>query len=188
MKRFFLRLATGFALSLTIATGAAALVQPAAVNENSRVEWSQVISDPFDGQIVYDKNFSDRFACVSSWAKSGIRVTYFEYWQELVGYTTVWRSRTVTRYGKNRYESYPTREPIYQKRSRQKTPDKIMLSINGQVYNYEGGAVSPDLATALTNAPKVNVPIRLVWADGSTADSVIGTRTVEAWKTIFQTQ
>lgn len=186
MNRLFLSLGMGLFLSLAAASSAIAAAEPTSIDQDSRVDWSKVISDPFDGQIVYDKNFGDDFAFVSSWARSGIRLTYFKFWKEIVGYNTVWRTRTVTVNGKDRQESYPSREPIYEKRSRRRSPDKIMLAINGQVYNYDGGPVAPELATVLASAPSGNVRIRMVWADGSTSDSVIGAGTVAAWKSIFQ--
>lgn len=165
-----------------------AKVQPSPVNQDSSVSWSKVTDDPFEGKIVYDKDF-DGFgsaAIVSSWSKQGIRLSYF--WQEkkVDYYRQVQKTRTVKRNNRNEEETYWESEPVYKTVSHSKNPESIMLSINGQVYTYEGGVISEELASVLANAPAKNVKIRISWSDGSTTDSTIGSGTVKAWKQIYQ--
>lgn len=186
MNRVLLKLSLGLFLAIACASVARADVQPAAVDQYAKVDWSKVVADPFDGTIVYDKNFSDEYAYVSSWSRSGIRFTYTRYWKEQTGYKTVWRTRQVTINGKKRDETYPEQDPVYETRSRSQAPEKILLAINGQVYPYEGGNVSPELASALANAPVANVRVRLQFANGQTKDTEIGKATVTAWKSIFR--
>ncbi len=179
----------GLGLGLAISTAMDAIaVAPAPVSPNSKVAWSQVINDRFDGTLVYDKNFDGggTFVFVSSWSPQGIRATFTEYRSEVVDYKTVWRSKWVTENGKRREVKYRDREPIYRKYQTERSPQAIKFAINNQVYTYEQGAVSAELAAALANAPSENMTIRLVWADGATTDTEIGKGTVAAWKTVFK--
>ncbi|MDX2239353.1 MAG: hypothetical protein NW224_01605 [Leptolyngbyaceae cyanobacterium bins.302] len=173
---------------VTLGIGAAAHAVPPVVVSQSRVEWSRVINDPFDGAVVYDKNFDPggSFEFISRWSPQEIQATYRTFYSEWVGYRTVWRSRTVKSYGKYRSFSYPDQEPVYRRFSQEKTPSAIKFAINGQVLTYEQGAVSPELAAALASAPDENMTIRLLWEDGGATDMVIGRGTVAAWKTIFR--
>ena len=186
-KRLFgLGLSVGLALSLGSSAGA---VQPAPIEGNADVQWSKVVSDPFDGTVVYDKNFnpSDHgYVFVTSWSKGGIRATYTWYESAIDGYRTVWRSRWVHRKGKKVEEQYPEQEPIYRYTRFDDTPKAILVAVNSQVYTYEDGAVSSELAAALMSAPPGNMRIRLVWEKGKTKDIEIGKGTVEAWKTVFR--
>ncbi|PSB25654.1 hypothetical protein [Stenomitos frigidus] len=186
-QQFFgLGLSAGLALSLCSTAGA---VQPAPVEGNANVQWSKVISDPFDGTVVYDKNFSPSdhgYVFVTSWSKGGIRATYTWYESAIDGYRTVWRSRWVHRKGKKVEEQYPEQEPVYRYTRFDDTPKAIMFAVNGQLYTYEDGAIAPELVTALANAPAGNMRIRLVWNNGKTKDIEIGKGTVEAWKTVFR--
>lgn len=162
-------------------------VQPAPVGPNARIEWSRVVENPFDGKIVYDKHFTNDFAFVTSWSQSGIRATYTQYRSELVGYRTIWRTATYhDRYGRRCYRRYAEDEPIYRRYTIDSSPSALQLAINGQVFTYEGGAVSPELAAALASAPPTNMPIRIIWRDGRTQDMEIGRGTVNAWKIIYQ--
>ncbi|MDX2096825.1 MAG: hypothetical protein SFW36_03545 [Leptolyngbyaceae cyanobacterium bins.59] len=186
MYKSLLRLGLGLTFTLLMVPKGFA-VQPAPINQDASVSWSSVINDPFDGRVVYDKNFGDGFAFVSSWSMQGIRATYTTYWSTVVGYRTVWRTRTVSDgHNKRREVNYPVQEPIYESRSRKESPQAILFAISGQVYTYEGGSVTPELATALSNAPRGNMRIRLRWADGRTTDLEIGAGTVESWKSIFR--
>lgn len=166
-----------------------AKVQPSPVNQDSSVPWSKITDDPFEGKIVYDKDF-DGFggshAVVSSWSSQAIRITYF--WQEkkVDYYKQVKRTRTVQRNNRNEEEVYWETEPVYKTDWLNKNPETIIFSLNGKIYNYEGGKISDELATALANAPNGNMKIRLVWSDGSTTDTTIGSGTVKAFKTIYQ--
>jgi hypothetical protein len=95
---------------------AASAVQPAPISSGDKVEWSKVVENPFDGKIVYDKNFNDEFVFVSSWSTNGIRATYTQLKSELVGYETVWHTRTYhDRKGRRVFERYPHQEPIYRR-------------------------------------------------------------------------
>ncbi len=167
----------GLGLSFMISMVSPALaVQPASVGVNDRVAWSKVVDNPFDGKVVYDRNYQGDSIFVSSWAKSGIRATYIQVNSVLVGYQPYYR----------RGLFFPAEEPIYQQSLVDSVPDSINLAINGKVYTYTDGAVSPELSAALVSAPAQNVKVRLVWKDGRTKDTEIGKGTVEAWKTIFQ--
>lgn len=187
MKKQLLSL--GFSLGFILsATSTAFAVQPAPINDNDKVQWSRVVESPFDGQIVYDKNFNDDLVFVSSWAKNGIRATYTRIESRLIGYRPVWRTRTVHRKHRKYEERYQEQEPIYQKYRTDRFIQSLQFAINGQVYTYEEGPVPPELAAALASAPSKNMIIRLVWRDGSTKEMEIGKGTVESWKTIFSSE
>jgi hypothetical protein len=176
-------------VGLTLSGGAIAqAVAPVVISQNFNVEWSKVINDPFDGLVVFDKNFDagGSFEFISRWSPQGIQATYRLFSSEIVGYRTVWKSERIKGSG-NQYRtySYPEREPIYRRFSRDRTPVAIKFAINNKVYTYETGAVAPDLAAALATAPENNMIIRLMWDDGGSTDMVIGRGTVAAWKTIF---
>lgn len=189
MKRQLLGLGLSVGLAFS-AIPAAVAVQPAPVQLNSKVQWSKVVDDPFDGTVVYDRHYTNDFAFVSSWSQQGIRATYTEFNSELVGYRTTWDTPSLC-YGYGRrcryrwFEPDPIREPIYRRWSTDRTPESILFAIHGQRYTYEAGPVSPELAAALASAPAGNMRIRLVWSDGGTTDVEIGKGTVAAWKTLF---
>jgi hypothetical protein len=46
-------------------TPSAFAVLPASVNQDADVAWSNVVDNPFDGKLVYDKHFTDNFAFVT---------------------------------------------------------------------------------------------------------------------------
>lgn len=187
MKKQTVSIILGIGLSIAMASVGEA-VPSLEMTSSKQVDWSRVINDPFDGKVVYDKHFDPggSFNFVSRWSPQGIQATYTQYFSEVVGYRTVWRTKWITdRHKKRREISYPENEPVYRRYGRDRSPQAIKLAINGQVYTYENGAISPELATALVNAPAGNVRIRLVWEDGSTTDMEIGRGTVEAWKTVF---
>lgn len=168
----------GLGLSFIVGTASPTLaVQPASISANDNVAWSKVVENPFDGRVVYDRNYQGDYVLVSSWAKSGIRATYTQVNSVLLGYD---------RYSRHNFSLFPYEEPIYQQAFSDSVPDSIDLAINGKVYTYTNGAVSPDLAAALISAPAEKVKIRLVWKDGRTKDTEIGKGTVQAWKTIFR--
>jgi len=187
MRRIAVRFGLGVSLVLTLGTSALA-VSPASIDQNAHVEWSTAIDNPFDGTIVYDKNFGEGFAYVSSWSKQGIRMTYTAYRSEVVGYRNVWRTRSVEEHGRQRYISYQDTEPIKQTYSRDRVPEKLMFAIRGKIYTYEQGEVPAELASALASAPPGNMLIRVVWQDDDTTDIEIGSGTVEAWKTVFRAE
>ena len=199
IRQKYLTLATSLGLlvgtPILIAPSAVA-VNPVSINQDSDVPWSSAIENPFDGKLVYDKHFSDNFAFVTSWSKQGIKATYTEYWSEVVGYRQVWKTRRV-RYQNNhrgKYrnydgyidERYPYQEPIYDRRSRSKSPKALLFAINGEIYTYTNGEVDQQLAEVLANAPEGTMTIRAVWDNDSTSDFPIGGGTVEAWKNVFK--
>lgn len=189
MRQQLLVLGLGFILS---SASPALAVKPASVRAGDNIAWSKVVENPFDGRIVYDRNYKDDFVFVSSWSRKGIGVTYTQIRSVLVGYN--YRPGFEYGYGYGYYPRYRRRgaglffsqpEPIYQRHLVENVPDSISLSINGKVYTYEAGPVSSELAAALVSAPLENVLIRLSWQDGTTRDTEIGKDTVRAWKTIF---
>ncbi|MBW4541780.1 MAG: hypothetical protein KME43_21930 [Myxacorys chilensis ATA2-1-KO14] len=200
MKKPLLSLGLGLVSSFVTSTAFA--VQSAPITENSKVKWSQVIEDPFDGTVVYDKHFAGDFTFVSSWSKQGIRTTYTQKKSILSGYETAWVDRWVPDYDckrkkerkdddckhKQRLESYPTQKPVYEAFYIDHIPRKILFAIAGKIYTYESGSVVPELASALSTAPNENMRIRLEWQNGRTTDMPIGQGTVRAWRTIFSSQ
>lgn len=182
----------------------AGAVLPVTVSPNSNTEWSRVIYDPFDGPIVYDRNYDTggSFAFVSSWSKQGIRATYTDCRTDIIGYDPAWRRPWGIGLGFGRGYGggygrhwggwggwggylFPASEPVYRRLCEQHSPRTIRFAINGQQYTYENGMVSPELAIALKSAPTQNLTVRLVWENGATTDVAIGKNTVAAWKTIF---
>lgn len=182
---FCLLLTTGFTLSSGLAANA---IAPVVISQNSNVEWSKAINDPFDGLVVFDKNFDagGSFEFISRWSPQGIQATYRNFFSEIIGYRTVWKSQRVKSGDKYRTYSYPEQEPIRKRFSRDRIPTAIKFAINGKVYTYAQGAVPPDLAAALVSAPDENMTIRLMWDDGGSTDMAIGRGTVQAWKTVFR--
>lgn len=166
----------------------AVAVQPVSITASDRVEWSKVITNPFDGQIVYDRHTKGDFVLVTSWARSGIRATYTQLRTELAGYQTIWRPAPF--YSRHRRwwlgGGYTEEQPIYVRYGVDSVPTSIQFAINGQTFTYQEGPVTPELAAALATAPDRNMLIRLVWQDGPTRDVEIGRGTVAAWKTIFK--
>ena len=186
MNKRFLSLMMTVGLTLSLETTAAA-VTPLDLSRLSNIEWSTVMTDPFDGRVVYDRNFDPGgdFEFVSRWSPQGIQATYRTVQSELVGYRTFWSARSIWQQGRRRYLSFPEQEPIYRRYAEERTPAAIKFAVNGTVLTYEQGSVSPELAIALATAPPGNMTIRLVWTDGSFTDMAIGRGTVAAWKTIF---
>ncbi|MBW4692404.1 MAG: hypothetical protein KME27_11630 [Lyngbya sp. HA4199-MV5] len=184
----------GLGLSFTVCTAMPALaVQPATVEAGDNVAWSKVIDNPFDGKIVYDRNYKSGFVFVSSWSKNGIGVTYNRIGSTLIGYDGGF-GRYGGGFGHYRrgfglgldFGLSSDVASVYRYYLTESVPDSISLAIGGKVYTYASGPVSPELATALATAPPGNIPIRLIWNDGKTKDTEIGKDTVKAWKTIFQ--
>lgn len=198
MNKPLLSLGFGLVLSLSV-TSTAFAVQSAPITENSKIEWSRVVEDPFDGTVMYDKHFANEFAFISSWSKQGIRATYTQKEFILTGYRTTWRTRWVPDYAckyennndckdKQKMESYSTQDPVYKVFYSDRIPRKILFAIADELYTYESGLVSPELASALSTAPAQNMRVRLEWQDEGTTDMEIGKGTVKAWKTVFKLQ
>ena len=177
------RMSIGLLFALTPSAFA---VTPASVSQDADVPWSSVVENPFDGKLVYDKHFTDNFAFVSSWSKQGIKATYTEYWSDVVGYRRSWKSRRVWRHDRYIDERYIDPEPIYEKRSRLRSPKALLFSVQGKIYTYTGGEVGDELSAALASLPAGSSTIRAVWSNDQTTDFPIGAGTVEAWKTIFK--
>jgi hypothetical protein len=191
MKRQLLGL--GLGLIVSSATPALA-VPPATVEAGDRVAWSKVVENPFDGKIVYDRNYKSGFVFVSSWSKNGIGVTYNRIGSKLIGYEAGFGYSGLGGFGLGHHRRgfgfglglFSDADPVYRYYITESVPDSISLAIAGKLYTYTGGPVSPELATALANAPPGNIALRLIWQDGRTKDTEIGKDTVKAWKTIFQ--
>ncbi|XGV97143.1 MAG: hypothetical protein ACAF41_31030 [Leptolyngbya sp. BL-A-14] len=182
----------GLAVSLMVSTASSALaVQPATVEASDNVAWSKVVENPFDGKVVYDRNYKSGFVFVSSWSKNGIGVTYNRVRSKIIGYDAGFG---YSGFGFGRHRDgfglglglSSGVEPVYRYYLSESVPDSISLAIGGKIYTYTSGPVSPELATALATAPPGNIAIRLIWNDGRTKDSEIGKDTVKAWRTIFQ--
>jgi len=171
--------------SFLISTVSPALaVPPATVDANDNVAWSKVIENPFDGRIVYDRNYKAGFVFVSSWSKSGIGVTYNRVGSRLIGYEGGFgHYRRGFGFG---FGLSSEAEPVYRYYITESVPDSISLAIASKIYTYTGGPVPLELATALANAPPGNIMIRLLWNDGRTKDTEIDKDTVKAWKSVFQ--
>lgn len=188
MKWQLLGLGLGFIVSIA---APALAVQPATVDAGDNVAWSKVVENPFDGKVVYDRNYKAGFVFVSSWSKSGIGVTYNRLGSRLIGYDAgfgysgfgLGHHRRGLGFGLGLFSGA---DPIYRYYMTESVPDSISLAIKSKIYTYTGGTVSPELATALANAPPGKIMIRLVWNDGKTKDTEIGKDTVKAWKTVFQ--
>ena len=191
-----LLLSLGFGLISSFVTSTAFAVESAPITENSKVAWSQIIRDPFDGIVVYDKHFTNELSFVSSWSKQGIRATYTQKRSILTGYRTTWVTHWVSDYygckhkssckHRRKLEHYPTQVPVYETFYTDFIPRRILFAIAGKIYTYESGSVSAELALALSTAPTTeNLRIRLELQDGKTTDVEIGKGTVKAWRTIF---
>ena len=124
----------------------------------------------------------------SSWSKNGIRVTYSQVRAAIIG-------DGAPRYHRRGFGLFDgfggfggffhDEPPVYQRFLSENVPDSPSLAINGKIYTYQQGPVSPELASALASAAPGNVKIRLLWQDGKTKDTEIGKETVRAWKAVF---
>ena len=199
-------LSLGMNLICTMFTAKAIALPPATVTEDSNVKWSEVVTDSFDGTLVYDKHYMDDFAFVSSWSRQGIRAAYIEKSRILTGYQTRQVERSVPHESCDRDDHHDhtkkrrkcvrwettkteiTQKPVYKDLRNTYVPKKILFAIAGKIYTYESGPVSPEIAAALSSAPDQNMRIRLEWDTDRTIDMEIGKGTVRAWKTIFRSQ
>jgi hypothetical protein len=170
-------------LTLTTTLPAQAVL-PTALGEGDRGPWSQIINDPFDGYIVYDKDFNPSSVFITTWSPKEIRATLTEKGAIIIGTRQVRRWRSVQRYHRYYDEYYYDTENITQ--DRLSTPVSLMFAIYGKVYTYTQGPVPADLAQALSNAPSGDMYIRAVWDNNTHTTMRIGSQTVAAWKTIFR--
>ena len=171
-------------------------VAPAPVSANDNVTWSKVVENPFDGKVIYDRNYKADFILVTSWSRNGIGVTYTQVRTAVIDYD--YGHRRGFRLGGfggfggfgrsgrfGGFGEFSNDEPVYQRFATENVPDSINLAISGKVYTYQNGPVSLELAAVLASAPPENVKIRLIWQDGRTKDTEIGKDTVRAWRTVF---
>ncbi|MBE9168470.1 hypothetical protein IQ238_13430 [Pleurocapsales cyanobacterium LEGE 06147] len=164
------------------------VVDSTALGTQMNVPWSQPVKivDPFEGDSVgiFDRhyfyrnflnNYNTRFEVVSLWQPDSIRLllTYGE------------RDCFLRNY------SFSLSTPITRcvTATNPQNVNELFIKVGEQVFRLSGKnstfKVSDELATALKNAPAENVGIRLVAEGGAEVDSVIGEKTVEAWKTIY---
>jgi hypothetical protein len=164
------------------------VVDSATLSTQMNVPWSQPVKivDPFEGSFVgiFDRhyfyrnflnNYNTRFEVVSLWQPNSIRLllTYGD------------RDCFLKNY------SFSLSTPITRcvTASNPQNVNELSLKIGEQVFRLRGKnntfEVNQELATALKNSPSENVSIRLVAEGGAEVDSVIGEKTVEAWKTIY---
>ena len=181
----WLALSIGFGLWLVNPSMGLA-VAPASIDQSSDVPWSSIVENPFDGKVVYDKHFTDNFAFVSSWSKQAIKVTYTEYWSEVVSYRRVWKNRRIRQGDRYINERYSEQEPVTEKRSRSRSPKALLFASQGKIYTYTDGVVDPELAAVLVSLPAETITVRAVWDNDQTTDFPIGAGTVELWKSIFK--
>ncbi|MDZ8134356.1 MAG: hypothetical protein RM049_03530 [Nostoc sp. DedQUE04] len=162
------------------------MVKSAGLSPDMDVPWSKAVRivDPFEGELVgvFDRNSLGGYLyrggstqVISLWTPSSIRVLVtVNSGQAMSSFYTAGRV-------------YP--RPDYLRFVTTKKVDKLLLKVREKVFQLDGStgtfAVSPELATALKNAPDENLDIRLVLEGGQTVDSEIGKGTVKAWRTIY---
>ncbi len=158
-------------------------------NPTGEIQWSKVMNDPIEGATVYDRN--DGIA--SSWSKVSIRFTYSYSYSVPDGYTTQTYQEQVyegqdeeTGNARYRTENRTRDVQLYRTEYSNDIPTALQFSIGGKDFTYTSGPVSPELATALANAPDRKLRLKMVWANGKTTKAVIGKNTVRTWKAIFQ--
>lgn len=140
------------------------------------IPWSVpvVIKDPFDGDYlaVLDRNYSDNIlngdksGVISNWSRNYIR-TYVYQENQTCGFFTC-SSRSTTAEAKT-----------------------LEIKVGDQVFRLKGEdgnfPVNSELATALRNAPLGEAVMRITLeGSGATIVNDIGSKTVQAWKTVYQ--
>jgi hypothetical protein len=188
MKINVLQPILSLALLLSFSHAAPSQAVEAFNKPSGQIQWSKVINDSGDGPIVYDRNDG----IYSSWSKAAIRFTQNYSYQVRDADTTETRLEK-TMIGKDSYGNPIYRDdyknvqvPHYHTQTDYYSPTVLQFSINGKDFTYTSGVVSPELATALVNAPDSNLRLKMVWENGKTSDATIGKGTVRAWKQIFQ--
>jgi hypothetical protein len=160
----------------------------ASPSENRSIPWSQVMTGEA-GPIVYDRHRiqpslltkfflpvigvlpnQEQSEILSSWSRSGIRVTRIEMVQVV---DEVGRGRRPAKF-------------VHREEARETSPLSIEVLIEGRSVCYESGPVSAELAAALARVNEGNVLMKLHWPDGSMTESRIGEGTVLGWKQIFR--
>jgi hypothetical protein len=143
--------------------------------------WSKVVSDPIDGLLVADRDDNAGIIKISTWSARAIRVTAIEAQKIPDGNALVKRFVSCSN-GKNR--EYMDIEPRLAPAIT--VPKELRFVINGTAYIYQGGAVSNDLAQALRNAPSGDMLVKVINPDDTAYTMRIGSKTVAAWRTIYQ--
>lgn len=166
---------------------AAGAVEPL-IQADRPMAWSQVMTDGA-GPIVYDRHRiqpslltkfflpvigvlpnQEQSEILSSWSRSGIRVTRIEMVQVV---DEVGRGKQPAKF-------------IHREEARETSPLSIEVLIEGRSVCYESGPVSAELAAELAQVSEGNVVMKLHWPDGSVTQSKIGEGTVLGWKQIFR--
>ena len=172
---------------LTAAAAALAVVDSAALGTDRNLPWSEPvqIDDPFEGSFV---GVFDRHSFHEQFLNTDARIEVQSLWsRDFIRVLSVVRDRDCLN------------QPIGIIGSRGCTEfndarniTELFIKIEDEVFQVSGQsntfAVSDELATALQNAPEMNISIRLVTDSGETIDSEIGEATVEAWKTVYLSQ
>lgn len=205
----------GFCLGLLLSLGSASAawaVEPledgvgvASSPESRSIVWSTVMADGA-GPIVYDRHrirpslltkvflsaigvfpSQDHSEILSSWSRSGIRVTRRSMVQ-VVDEVGDGRGPDRRRRGDSPGETLRPRPATftYREEVRVTSPLSIEVLIKGRSLRYESGPVSAELAAALAQAPEGSLSMRLLWPDGSVTESKIGEGTVLGWRSVFR--
>jgi hypothetical protein len=180
-------LKTGISIGFLCCIAAPSVALEPVVDADRPVVWSQVMADGA-GPIVYDRHrirpslfaqlllpaigvlpSQEQSEILSSWSRSGIRVTRIE------------RVQVVDEVRGKRPGSF-----TYREEARATSPLSIDLVVDGRVVRYESGPVSAELGVVLAGAIEGNVVMRLWWPDGAMTESRIGEGTVLGWKQIFR--
>jgi hypothetical protein len=186
---FKLLLKTGISVGFLCCIAAPSVALEPVVDADRPLVWSQVMADGA-GPIVYDRHrirpslfaqillpaigvvpSQDQFEILSSWSRSGIRVTRIEMVQVV---------DEVRRKGDGPGTF------VYREEARLTSPLSIEVVVAGQSVRYESGPVSAELGAVLAGAIEGNVVMRLWWPDGSMTESRIGEGTVLGWKQVFR--
>jgi hypothetical protein len=177
------------AILLSLGHAAPSQAVEAFSNPAGEIQWSKVVGDLAEGPTVYDRNDG----VFSSWSKTAIRFTYSYSYAVPDGYTTENYEEQVydgqdeqTGNARYRTENRQREVPLYRYETSNDVPTSLQFSIGGKDFTYTSGPVSPELATALANAPNRKLRLKLVWGNGKTSKAVIGKNTVRAWKQVFQ--
>jgi hypothetical protein len=142
------------------------------------VPWSRVVivKDDFDGDYlaVLDKNYQrngtgSETGIISNWSQNYIRVFAYSLKRQCGLFNVV--CREIDRKGLE--------------------TGALDVRVGEQVFNLSGKngnySISPELATALRNAPTGKAKIRVTLeGSGGTLTNDIGEKTVEAWKAVYK--
>ena len=194
VKQFIIRLGM-LSVLLACATPVSAandlrVVESAALGADRNLPWSEPvqIDDPFQGRFigVFDRHsFNDRF--LNTFARIEIQSLWTH---DFIRVLSIIRDRDcLSRSLRTSTSSVLSCSEF----SNARNIIELFVKLDGEVFQVTGQnstfAVSDELAQALQNAPdEENISIRLVTDSGETIDSEIGQGTVEAWKTVYQSE